>query len=158
MSKNIRIIVLAFVMGFLLVSCGYKKITQEKLSIDLQNINITADKRIAYKLKNNILLISNEESKNKYNLDLNLIYKKTSKIIDKTGKTTRFNIAYTGNLKLKNIDGDENINKSFNVNGEYNIAEDYSDTINNRNTAINNIIEKLSNDITNFITLSFRTK
>ena len=158
MSKNIRIIVLAFVMGFLLVSCGYKKITQEKLSIDLQNINITADKRIAYKLKNNILLISNEESKNKYNLDLNLIYKKTSKIIDKTGKTTRFNIAYTGNLKLKNIDTDENINKSFNVKGEYDIAEDYSDTVNNRNTAINNIIEKLSNDITNFITLSFRTK
>ena len=158
MSKNIRIIVLVFVIGFLLVSCGYKKIAQEKLSISLQNINITADKRIAYKLKNNILLISNEESKNKYNLDLNLIYKKTSKIIDKTGKTTRFNIAYTGNLKLKNIDTDENINKSFNVNGEYNIAEDYSDTINNRNTAINNIIEKLSNDITNFITLSFRTK
>jgi len=158
MSKNIRIIVLAFVMGFLLVSCGYKKITQEKLSIDLQNINITADKRIAYKLKNNILLISNEESKNKYNLDLNLIYKKTSKIIDKTGKTIRFNIAYTGNLKLKNIDTDENINKSFNVKGEYDIAEDYSDTVNNRNTAINNIIEKLSNDITNFISLSFRTK
>ena len=158
MSKNIRIIVLAFVMGFLLVSCGYKKITQEKLSIDLQNINITADKRIAYKLKNNILLISNEESKNKYNLDLNLIYKKTSKIIDKTGKTIRFNIAYTGNLKLKNTDTDENINKSFNVKGEYDIAEDYSDTVNNRNTAINNIIEKLSNDITNFITLSFRTK
>jgi len=158
MSKNIRIIVLAFVMGFLLVSCGYKKITQEKLSIDLQNINITADKRIAYKLKNNILLISNEESKNKYNLDLNLIYKKTSKIIDKTGKTIRFNIAYTGNLKLKNIDTDENINKSFSVKGEYDIAEDYSDTVNNRNTAINNIIEKLSNDITNFISLSFRTK
>ena len=158
MSKNIRIIVLAFVMGFLLVSCGYKKIIQEQLSIDLQNINITADKRIAYKLKNNILLISNEESKNKYNLDLNLIYKKTSKIIDKTGKTIRFNIAYTGNLKLKNIDTDENINKSFSVKGEYDIAEDYSDTVNNRNTAINNIIEKLSNDITNFISLSFRTK
>ena len=73
MSKNIRIIVLAFVMGFLLVSCGYKKIIQEQLSIDLQNIYITADKRIAYKLKNNILLISNEESTIKYNLDLNLI-------------------------------------------------------------------------------------
>mgnify|MGYP001166794620 CR=1 FL=1 len=158
MSKNIKINLLVFIISSLLVSCGYKKISQESLLINIQNINIIADKRISYKLKNDILLISDTNSTDKYNLDLNLDYKKTSKIIDKTGKTTRYTLSYTGILKLKNIDSEETINKSFTVNGDYSIAENYSDTINNEKNTTSGIIDKISNDITNFITLYFKNK
>jgi len=158
MFKNIKKNLLVFIISSLLVSCGYKRISQESLLINIQNINIIADKRISYRLKNDILLISNTNSTNKYNLDLNLDYKKTSKIVDKTGKTTRYTLSYTAILKLKNIDGEETINKSFTVNGDYSIAENYSDTLSNKKNTTNGIIDKISNDITNFITLYFKIK
>jgi|TARA_B110000914_G_scaffold34180_1_gene27021 hypothetical protein len=158
MSKNIKKNLLIFIISSLLVSCGYKKISQESLLINIENINIVADKRISYRLENDIILISNTNSTNKYNLDLNLDYNKTSKIIDKTGKTTRYTLSYTGILKLKNIDGEETINKSFTVSGDYSVAKNYSDTISNKKNTTNRIIDKMSNDITNFINLYFKTK
>ena len=67
-------------------------------------------------------------------------------------------MSYTGILKLKNIDGEETINKSFTVSGDYSVAKNYSDTISNKKNTTNRIIDKMSNDITNFINLYFKTK
>ena len=76
MKKNIKIIsILAFSM--LLLSCGFKQI-QGKKKIQIQNININGENRIAYVLKNNISLMSDNNSKNKYDVEINI--KKEKKI------------------------------------------------------------------------------
>jgi hypothetical protein len=79
MTKKINIIFI-FILFILFLSCGFKKINQGNNQIYLQNINIKGDSRVAYLIKNDILFISNENGKNKYDLDLVISIDKTIKI------------------------------------------------------------------------------
>jgi len=153
MKKKIKIISI-FIFSILLVSCGFKKINQNnKDLIYIQNINIIGEQRIGYMLKNNILLISNKNSKNKYQIEITIRQKKSNKIKNTAGKVTRYNLSITTDVNLKNIDNKENINKSFSRSNDFNVASNHSGTINNENNSTKNIIQQLSDDIINFITL-----
>mgnify|MGYP006217811665 CR=1 FL=1 len=153
MKKKIKIISI-FIFSILLVSCGFKQINQNnKNLIYIQKINIIGERRISYILKNNILLISDKNSKNKYQIEIAIKQKKSNKIINAVGKVTRYNLSITTDVNLKNIDNKENINKTFSRSNTYNVSKDHSDTINNEKNSVKNIIQQLSDDIINFITL-----
>ena len=66
MKKNI---ILIFVLTILTISCGYQKISQNYPLVYLQNIKIDGETRLAYIVKNNILLISDQTAKDKYDID-----------------------------------------------------------------------------------------
>ena len=74
--KNIKIIsILVFLI--LLSSCGFKPINQKNGNlINFRNIKVTGEQRIAYALKNNLLLISNNNSKNNYDAEIKINKKK----------------------------------------------------------------------------------
>jgi hypothetical protein len=153
MKKKITILSILTLL-VLLTSCGYKKVNQKDNDlIHIQNINVTGEQRIAYTLKNNILLISNLNSKNKYDAELEIKKIKTDKNKDKTGKVTRFNLSISAALLLKNSNNSQEITKYFVQNQDYDLGVNHSDTINAENNTTKNIIQKLSDDITNFITL-----
>ena len=150
--KKILIII---VFSILLSSCGFKKINRDtNSSIYIRTINISGDKRIGYFLKNNILLISKKESNKKYDVDIKLKNTKTSKIKDRRGKTIRFTESIVLNLILENIDNSEKIIKTFSKNRDYDVAKNHTTTIQNQKNSIKNIAEQLSDEITNFLTLS----
>ena len=75
MNKNIKILIF-LISTVLLTSCGFQKINQNKALIHFKNINTTGENRIAYKLKNNILLVSNEMATTTYDVDIKVIKKK----------------------------------------------------------------------------------
>ena len=150
--KKILIII---VFSILLSSCGFKKINRDtNSSIYIRTINISGDKRIGYFLKNNILLISKKESNKKYDVDIKLKNTKTSKIKDRRGKTIRFTESIVLNLILENVDNSEKIIKTFSKNRDYDVAKNHTTTIQNQKNSIKNIAEQLSDEITNFLTLS----
>ena len=152
MSKKINII-LIFILSFLVLSCGYKKISQVESQIHFQNVNVTGDKRIGFMLKNDLLLISNKDSEDKYVLDLNVTKKRKVKQKNSAGKVTRYNLSISANLLFKNIDTQKTIERSFVRNSDYDIAKNHSDTINNEKNTKGNVVQKLSEDISNFIIL-----
>ena len=85
-----------------LLSCGFKPINEKNSRlIYLNKVNISGEKRISYTLKNNILIISNKDSKNKYDANIQVQKQKNTKIKDKTGKVTRYDMAITVNLELR---------------------------------------------------------
>jgi len=150
--KNISIFI--FIASMLLVSCGFKKINQNEISpIYIQNLNIIGDVRDGYILKNNILLISNKNANNRYEIEINLKKNTINKIKDTTGKVTRYNTVISAKVTLKNIDNLKIINKTFTKNYDYDVAKEHSQTIINAKEATSNIIQQISNDIINFITL-----
>ena len=154
MTKYIKIISI-FIFSILLISCGFKRISQDdRRLVKIQNIKIVGDKRISYLLKNNILIISNKNAKNTFEIEIKTKKKTTNKIKNSAGKVIRFNMNITANLVLKNINKLESIKKTFTSNIDYNVAETHSDTIINENAAIINIIEQISDDIINFMTFS----
>ena len=154
--KNIKIVSIC-VLTILLSGCGYKQINEKSSNIIyLQNIVVTGAPRIAYSIKNNILLISNEDSKNRYTGKIKIDKIKTSKIKNSTGKVVRYNLLFTTELELTNIDDKNKIKKSFTRTGDFDVASIHSDTISNENNITKRLIQQLSDDITNFITLAIR--
>ena len=149
MIKKITIISITF-FSILLCSCGFKAVHQKENNlIFLQNIKVTGEKRLANFLKNNILLVSNQDSKNKYNAVIKIDKQKNSKIKDIAGKVTRYNLVLSAT-------NDEKLNETFIRSLDYDIAKIHSDTINNENTAIKNIIQTLSDDMVSYINFSMR--
>ena len=156
MRNNIKNILIISLPLFIL-ACGFKPINQIKNKvIHIQNIDIIGDQRIAYLLKNNLLLISNINSENKYNSKINILKKKNNKIKNKKGKVTRYNLAISVNLRLININNNKEIQKSFSRNEDFEVAKIHSDTIGNEKSTTENLARQLSEDISNFINLSMR--
>ena len=143
----------------MLLSCGFKPINlkNEKL-IYIKNIDVKGATRSAYFLKNNILLISDNNSKNIYDIELKITKKENSKIKNKSGRTTRYNLSLVAVLELKNLNNKMETKKMFFENGDYEVATIHSNTINNKKSVEKDIIQKLSEDIVTYITLSMRNK
>ena len=156
MSKNIKSILIIILPVFLL-SCGFKVINKknEKL-IFIQNISIEGEKRSANLLKNNILLISDSNSKNIFDVKIEITKKKENKIKNISGRVTRYNLSLFVKLELKNLEDNKRINQTFFRTLDYNVAKVHSDTISNENSATKNLMKQISSDIVSFIALSMR--
>lgn len=153
MKKNI---ILIFVLTILTISCGYQRISQNYPLVYLQNIKIDGETRLAYIVKNNILLISDQTAKDKYDIGIKIIKKKTNKIKNISGKITRYKLSFSATLMMKNIDTQKIINRNFNINSDYDVAESYSDTIKNEKIASKIAINKLSEEIKKVILFAAR--
>ena len=141
----------------LLSSCGFKPMHQKNNNLIYFNkIVISGDKRIGYSLKNNISLISDENSKNNYNAEIKLTKQRKIRIKEISGKVTRYNINLSALLRLTNNKNRKEIQKTFNRNADYDVATIHSNTINNENNATKNLTQQISTDIINFINLSMR--
>ena len=144
-----------FLVIILLISvnaCGYSRLSDKSNDLKFNTIEINGDKRLAYTLKNNLNLLSKVESKNTYNLSINLINSKTSRIKDATGKTTRFNLVLNGDLKL--TDNNKVVyNRMFTVSNDYDVSKNHSDTIRNEKNSMQNNIDSLSEEIAKYIQL-----
>jgi outer membrane lipopolysaccharide assembly protein LptE/RlpB len=147
---------LVFIIGliFLLTTCGFKKITQEDTKgIYIQNINVSGERRSAYTIKNNILLISDDKSENKYDIEIKINKQKNNKIKDKTGKTTRYNLTISVDLNLTDINNNTKVKKKFIRNRDYDVVLLHSETISNEQKATKNIIQRLSQDVVDYLKL-----
>ena len=144
--------VLSIILFISVSSCGYSRLNDQSNELRLNMIEINGDKRLAYILKNNLSIISKTESKNTYDLSINLTNSKSSKIKDTTGKTIRFNLVLNGDLKL--TDSNKVIyNRIFTVNNDYDVSSNHSDTIKNEKNSMQNNIDTLSDAITKYIQL-----
>tara|TARA_B100000780_G_scaffold195202_1_gene137704 strand:+ start:1857 stop:2321 length:465 start_codon:yes stop_codon:yes gene_type:complete len=151
MKKILSLLILTILLG----SCGFKIIKPNKYSqINIQNIEVKGNNNISFLLKNSILLNSNKNSKNIYDVTIELKKNKIDKIKDGSGKTKRVNVSITANLNLKEVNRQNSINRKFEKNSDYDVANSHSDTINNEKIIEKNLIEQLSNEIMSFITLA----
>jgi len=153
MSQKIRFI-FTFLLLALTVSCGFKKFNQGENSFYLQSIDVTGKRSSSFALKNDILINSDKNSENSYNLEIRLTEREYTKIKDKTGKTTRYTIEIRAQTALKNLYTQKLINKTFSRNGDYNVKKVHSDTVRNKKNITKKIIQNLSEDITTFISFS----
>ena len=147
---------LKFLISIILIisvsACGYSRLNDQSNELKFNNIEINGDKRLAYILKNKLSLLSKTESENTYDISINLTNSKASKIKDATGKTTRFNLVLSGDLKLTK---NKKIvyNRLFTVNNDYDVSKNHSDTIRNEKNSMQNNIDALSEEITKYIQL-----
>lgn len=158
MSKSLKTILIILGAMFFL-SCGYKPINlKNNENINFQNIKMEGEKRIAYTIKNNLLSSSNSKSNNKYNALIKVKKKKDSKIKNKAGKVTRYDLTLQVDLILTDIESNSDYRKTFLKKLDYNIAKIHSDTINNENNTTKIIVQQISDEINAYINLLMRNK
>ena len=158
MKRNIKIISI-IIFSLLLLSCGFKTINQKSGAvIDIRNIKISGDKRISQFVKNNILILSDSNSKNKYNIELNINKQRNAKIKNSAGKVIRYSVIISLDLQLTNLKDNKIIRKLFVRSGDYDVASIHSETITNESSTIKNLITQVSDDTINFISLLMRSE
>lgn len=156
MKKNKIIIIIISLL--ILASCGFKPTNQKNTNlIFFSNIDVKGDPKITYYLKNNILIISNKNSKNVYDVKLTVEKRRNIKIKDKTGKAKRYTLSLMVNLNLSDVQKNT-IQKKFTQREDYDVAKIHSSTIQNENRATKITIQKITDEIINFIALSMRNK
>jgi len=143
-----------FLFLFATVNCGFKVINEsEKNNFSIQEIKTSGDKRINFKIKNNLLNYSKKNNQNILLIDLST--KKTKNIKEKNIKNeiTKYEISLNVNIKFNLINSDTNYKINLSNKGDYLVAESYSTTLNNEKKLIDNLIENISEKILKKISL-----
>ena len=149
---KLKILILIFCM-ILTSNCGFK-LSNVQNNYNISEINTKGDKRINYKLKNKILNSSKKENENLILVNINTKKEKNIKEKNIGNEITKYEIIITSNIEFKKIT-DNNFN-TFTVveKGDYTVSKRYSDTLSNEKSLINTLVNDLSDEI--FQNLSLR--
>ena len=147
-------LLLIFFLILLINSCGYKKLNSEKfINFKINKLEIKGEKKLAYKLKNNIKIYSSQNSKYIYDLEINLLSTKTTKIKDSAGKTTRHSKQLQADTLVTNINTQKKFKKVFRISNDYDVATNHSVTLNNEKKADENNLDYTSNEVIKYLKL-----
>jgi hypothetical protein len=141
------------VIILLITSCGYK-IVDEKISLDINNIVTSGDRKINYIIKNKLSSISDKGSKKQVKLTINSKKTKTIKEKNVRNQITKYRIKIVTEIKLMNTLNSNT--KEFYVlkEGDYNVGDKHSDTITNEKKLVEimtaSISEKIIERLVNF--------
>ncbi len=130
------------------VNCGFKVINEsEKNEFSIENIKTSGEKRINFKIKNDLLNYSKKNNQNVLSIDLKT--KKTKNIKEKNIKNeiTKYEIILNANVKFNLINSDVIYKINLSNNGNYLVEDSYSTTLNNEKKLIDDLIENMSEKI-----------
>ena len=144
MKKKFFIVLLTLCLS----SCGFKIVKNSNLNqYFISEINVSGDEKINYIIKNNLL--STSKSKDKLPLILNIKSNNLKSIKEKKIKNDitkyQIKISVIVDLKTKNILDKKII--AFSELGEYNVSDQYSQTISNEKKLIQNLSDKIAEEI-----------
>ncbi len=151
-----KIIPKSFLLLILLltVNCGFKVINEtENNNFVIQDIRTFGDKRINFKIKNNLLTYSKTDGKNILFLDLNTKKNKSIKEKNIKNEITKYQISLDVKVTFNLINSDLDYVINLSSVGDYLVASNYSTTLNNEKKLINNLVENISEKIIKKISL-----
>ena len=143
-----------FLFLFTTVNCGFKVIDEsEKNNFSIQEIKTSGDKRINFKIKNNLLNYSKKNNQNILFIDLST--KKSKKIKEKNIKNeiTKYEISLNIDVRFNLINSEKNYKINLSNKGDYLVADSYSTTLNNEKKLTNDLVENVSKKIIRKINL-----
>jgi hypothetical protein len=152
-KRNFLITILLFL---LITSCGFKIVDQTKLNnFTIQNIIVTGEKRINYKLKNKLL--SKSKKTDNISIIIELTTSKVKSVNEKNIKNEITKYQLEVNVKIKFYESNNKIPDNFSVveSGNYLVSKKYSQTLKNENKLIEILTERISNKITNTLIQKF---
>ena len=149
-----RFIINIFLIFSMLItlSCGFKVLNKSLVNdFKIKEVKASGDKRINFKIKNNLLINDSENSNNIIIINLNT--KKIKKVKEKNIKNeiTKYQILIETKVELQIIESSKKYTFNFNVVGDYSKDKSYSSTISNEKNLIENLIKNMTINTTNFI-------
>ena len=141
-------LILIIIFSVLLNSCGFKPIYNSKSS-NFQVIEITNKNKNknSFAIEQMVMSISNQKAVRKVKLEFD--YKESIDVIlkDNKGDPSKKKLSITVNLKIKNEIDNILATKNFNEEFSYNVQNDKFTMAQYEDNIINNLSNKISNDI-----------
>jgi len=133
---------------FLLTNCGFKVVDYSKLNnFKIYDIVTAGENRINYKVKNNIKVISNNNSSREIIINLFSVSKNSIKEKNNSNEITKYKLEINTKVDYKILNNNKTGNFEMLVSGDYLVAQKYSGTLKNRNQLIDNLTQKISSQI-----------
>ena len=146
-------IVTYILIVFLITGCGFKVLDQSQLkNYKILEIRESGDKKSNFFIKNKLYnLLNSNNSTNELIIDIKTYKEKAIKEKNKKNQITKYNIKINSTIELNFIN--MNLKKTINLNEEnfYNVNVNHNVTQNNERNSEKNIIDELSQDMSNKI-------
>ena len=140
---------LLILVYFSVTSCGFKIADQSNHNFSIREINTIGEKRVNFKIKNELLYNTNKNEQNE--LIVNLNTKKIRQIKEKNIKNEikKYELILTVDVEFRRMK--DLVKKQFNVrtSGDYDVADRYSKTLTNEKKLIDILVERIVNEILN---------
>jgi len=144
------------IVFFLLASnCGFKVLDRSAINnFTIKEIQTSGNKRINYKIKNNLLINSSKNNVNSILINLNT--EKIKKIKEKNIKNeiTKYKISINTNINFVLMKNDKNYTINVSTEGDYLVADNYSTTLSNEKELIDDLVENITKNILSEIRLN----
>jgi hypothetical protein len=151
-----KIIFKSIIFLFLLLplNCGFKVIDKSKLNnFSIKEISVLGDKRINFKIKNNLIINTDQINQNTLLIELNTKKTKTIKEKNIKNEITKYQILLNVDLKFNLIDSLKEYQSSLTISGDYLVADNHSTTLANEKKLIDYLVENISKKILDNINL-----
>ena len=134
---------------FLIISsCGFKIENYSKLSnFAINEINLNGDQRINYKLKNGLLFKSNKNSEILLNLTLKTIKTKTIREKNIKNEITKYEININVDVQFEKVNSENKKLFTISSSSDFSVDSQYSKTLNNEKKLIEDLSNKISQQI-----------
>ncbi len=133
----------------LLNGCGFKVLDKSDANnFSIKEIITSGDKRINYKIKNNLFIYSKQKRQNEIILYLDTKKNKSIKEKNIKNEITKYQINLEVNVTFDLLNSKkEKQNMTFNILGDYTVDEFHTKTLTNEKKLIDNLVENISEKI-----------
>ena len=149
MKINIKILVLLLL---LIQGCSYELINSpNREKIFVQAINVNGDTRSAFIIKKSLMRKSKKGSKNRIEMDIDLLEKVS--IVEKNiqNQVTKYKINLEAKVSVNELKSDRDYSKNYTSEKTYDVGDRYSITVENskqaKKTSLDNLINQILDDL-----------
>lgn len=137
------------ILIFITSNCGFKILDKSEFNnFSIINISTEGDKRISYRIKNELLYNNKGITKGeKLDIILNVAKKRNVKEKSIKNEITKYEIVLNIKILFEKIEDQKTNEINFASAGDYLVGENHSTTISNEKRLIENLIENISEEI-----------
>ena len=146
-NKNIRLTLISLII--LLNGCGFKVLDKSNANnFFVKEIITSGDKRINYKIKNNLFIYSKQKRQNEIILYVDTKKNKNIKEKNIKNEITKYAINLEVNVSFDLVSRkSERQNMTFNIIGDYTVDKFHTKTLANEKKLIDSLVENISEKI-----------
>ena len=152
--KKIKFISTIITILLLTFGCGFKVVKQnEYMNFKIVDIETSGEKRINYKVKNKLLLLTKRDNENNIDVILNTTKKRSVKEKNIKNEITKYLITIKMDVKFKQINNEKLYNFSVISSKDYDVSSKYSATLRTEKKILDILSDEMVDKIINKISV-----
>ena len=163
MNKITYPIISIIFFNFIYACAGYKPIFSTNLQFEIADYSIKTDKKLGRQIYSKLYNLTKSNQKNTNTQSIAIIIEvtknKTATVKNSAGKVLEYRVLLNSNIIIKDyLTDDKILNQNFSYSSVYKVQDQYSETIKLENKTIENLINKIYQNLLIRLSESILTK